>query len=160
MPLSRRTMLIGSGFVLLGAGYAAQSFLSENYTAAWFETDAGIAINGTDPVAYFTQGQAIAGDAEHSLEWGGTTWHFASAANRAAFEADPAKYAPQYGGYCAWAVGARDSLAPTEPDQWSIVDNKLYLNFNASVQDRWKADVPGFISKADQNWPGLEAGLL
>lgn len=160
MPLSRRTLIIGTGLVLLGGGYAAQSLLSPDYTAAWYETETGVAINGVDPVGYFTEGAPVAGSAAHSLDWGGTTWHFASAENRAAFEADPSKYAPQYGGYCAWAVGARNSLAPTEPDQWAIVDDKLYLNFNASVQERWREDIPGFIEKANKNWPSLEAGLL
>lgn len=160
MPLSRRALFIGSAFVLLGGGYAAQALLTEDYTAAWYETEAGVAIDGTDPVAYFTQGAPVAGRAEHSLDWGGTTWHFSSAENRDAFAADPERYAPQYGGYCAWAVGARKSLAPTEPAQWAIVDGKLYLNFNASVQEKWKADVPGFIARADQNWPELEAGLI
>lgn len=160
MALSRRTLLIGSGLVLLVGGYGAQRLLTETYTAAWFETGDGIAIGGTDPVAYFTQGAAVPGTPEHAAEWGGTTWHFASAENMAAFEADPERYAPQYGGYCAWAVGARNALAPTEPAQWSIVDGKLYLNYSASVQSDWKQDVPGFIAKADANWPRLEAGLL
>ena len=160
MPLSRRTLLIGSGLVLIGGGYAAQSLLSEDYTGAWYTTDAGVAIDGTDPVAYFTQGAAVPGLPEHSLAWGGATWQFASAEHKSLFEADPLAYAPQYGGYCAWAVGARNSLAPTEPAQWAVVDDKLYLNFNASVQARWKEDVPGFITKADENWPTLEAGLL
>ena len=160
MALSRRTLFIGTALVLLGGGYAAQSFLSQDYTAAWYETDAGVAIGGIDPVGYFTEGAPVSGSAAHSLDWGGTTWHFASAENRDAFAAEPERYAPQYGGYCAWAVGARKALAPTDPEQWAVVDGKLYLNYSASVQEKWKADVPGFIVKADQNWPELEAGLL
>jgi YHS domain-containing protein len=160
MALSRRSLLIGSGLVLLGGGYGAKAFLSEDYTAAWYQTDAGVAIGGYDPVGYFTEGAPVQGDAAHALDWGGTTWHFASAESKATFEADPLAYAPQYGGYCAWAVGARNALAPTEPAQWSVVDGKLYLNYSASVQEKWKEDVPGFIVKGDVNWPGLEAGLL
>lgn len=160
MQFSRRTLIIGTGLVLIGGGYGAQSLLSADYTAAWYQTDAGIAIGGFDPVGYFTEGSPVEGSAAHALDWGGTTWHFASAENRAAFAADPERYAPQYGGYCAWAVGARNSLAPTEPAQWQIVNDRLYLNFNASVQERWRADIPGFIEKANSNWPALEAGLL
>ncbi len=158
--LSRRSLIIGGIAVVVGGPFIAHRLLREEYTGAWYQTDAGVAIDGTDPVAYFTDGKAVAGDAAHALEWGGATWHFTSAENRVAFEAEPLAYAPQYGGYCAWAVGARKSLAPTEPEQWTIVDGKLYLNFNADVQTRWKEDVPGFIAKGNANWPALEAGLL
>ena len=92
------------------------------------------------------------GSSDFETEWKGATWRFASAANREAFLADPEKYAPQYGGYCAWAV-SQGQTAPIEPEQWSIVDGKLYLNYNADVQAKWKADVPGFIARADENWP-------
>ena len=111
-----------------------------------------VAIDGTDTVAYFTEGKAVKGSSDFETEWKGATWRFASAANREAFLADPEKYAPQYGGYCAWAV-SQGQTAPIEPEQWSIVDGKLYLNYNADVQAKWKADVPGFIARADENWP-------
>jgi len=160
MALSRRTLFLSAGVIIVGGPILASRLLSEDYTAAWYVTDDGVAIDGTDPVGYFTEGRVVPGSAAHTLEWGGATWQFASADNRAAFEADPLAFAPQFGGYCAWAVGSRGYLAPTEPEQWSIVDGKLYLNFNASVQKRWKKDVPGFIAKGEQNWPELEASLL
>ncbi len=114
----------------------------------------GVAIDGYDPIAYFTQSKPVQGSAQHALEWGGATWHFATAEHRDRFKADPATYAPQYGGYCAWAV-AQGQLAPIDPQAWAIVDGKLYLNFSPGIHAKWGKDIPGNISKADQNWPGL-----
>ena len=84
--------------------------------------------------------------------WNGATWHFASPENKAAFEASPQAYAPQYGGYCAWAV-SEGYTAKGDPSHWRIVDGKLYLNYNASVQKSWEKDIPGHIAKGDKNWP-------
>ena len=81
---------------------------------------------------------------------------FASAASRDAFRAAPAKYAPQYGGYCAYGM-ASGYKAPIEPDAWTIVEGKLYLNYNLSVRSRWSADIPGYIGKADANWPTVRS---
>ncbi len=116
--------------------------------------DKGVAINGYDPVAYFTEKKPVKGDPQFSFQWKGATWHLASAANRDAFKADPAKYAPQYGGYCAF--GASEGYAvKTEPDAWSIVNGKLYLNYNTTVRSKWSEDIPGRIKRADQNWPAI-----
>lgn len=112
----------------------------------------GTAIDGTDPVSYFTEGRPVEGSSKYTHEWNGATWRFASEENRALFAANPEKYAPQYGGYCAWAV-SQGYTASTEPEHWSIVDGKLYLNYSADVQARWVKDKPGFIAKADANWP-------
>lgn len=117
----------------------------------------GLAIRGYDPVAYFTEGKPVEGKADFTHSYEGTTWRFASAANRDAFAADPLRYAPQYGGYCAYAV-SQGYTASIDPDAWRIVDDKLYLNYSKSVQRRWERDVPGNIAKADTNWPGLKAG--
>ena len=116
-----------------------------------FSTSDG-AIRGYDPVAYFTAGEPTRGSDEFTAEWQGATYRFASAENQAKFKADPEAYAPQYGGYCAYAV-SYGSTASTDPEAWKIVDGKLYLNYSKSVQKRWEKDVPGFISKADANWP-------
>lgn len=121
-------------------------------------TEDGVAIKGTDPVAYFTEGRPVAGKPEFAHRWMGATWHFASAANRALFMKTPAKYAPQYGGFCAWAV-SNNYTAGIEPAAWKIVDGKLYLNYDLSIQSRWALDPPGNIAKADANWPGLKATL-
>ncbi len=112
------------------------------------------AVGGYDPVAYFTQGKPVKGDRAFSTTYKGTVWQFSSAQNRDAFIATPEAYAPQYGGYCAWAL-AENKLAKGDPNFWNIVDGKLYLNYNASIQKKWLADVPGFIEKADQNWPSV-----
>ncbi len=115
-------------------------------------TFSSLAVSGHDPVAYFKEGKPVEGSSEHELEWNGATWRFSSAANLAAFEADPETYAPQYGGYCAWAV-SQGYTASTDPTAWRIVDGKLYLNYSLGVQRRWEKDIPGNIAKADTNWP-------
>jgi len=115
---------------------------------------AGVAVGGYDPVAYFTQSKPVPGSKDLTLQHEGATWRFASAENRAAFEANPAKYAPQYGGYCAYAV-SQGSTAKAEPDAWTIHDGKLYLNYDKSVRAIWEEDIPGYVKKADANWPGV-----
>jgi len=119
-----------------------------------FSTLLGGAIRGYDPVAYFTEGRPVQGDRDYRSDWNGATWRFSSAENKALFDADPTAYAPQYGGYCAWAI-AQGSLASIDPDLWTIVDGKLYLNYSTDVQNKWEQDIPGFIARADQNWPGI-----
>ncbi len=114
----------------------------------------GIAILGTDPLAYFTLGQPTSGDPAFSHDWNGVTWHFATAQHRDLFAADPKRYTPQYGGFCAYAV-SRGYTADIDPNAWRIVDDKLYLNLSPRVQTLWERDVPGNISRADQNWPRL-----
>lgn len=114
----------------------------------------GLALSGYDPVAYFTDGKAVPGSSEFTFEWMNARWRFASAAHRDAFRADPGRYAPQYGGYCAWAV-SQDRTASSDPEAWRIVGGKLYLNYSREIQRTWEADVPGNIRRADANWPGL-----
>ena len=118
-----------------------------------FATEDG-AIRGYDPVAYFTVGEPIQGSEQFTASWQGATFKFASAANLELFKADPAAYAPQYGGYCAYAV-AKGATAGTVPDAWTIVEGKLYLNYSLAVQQRWRKDVPGHIRAADRNWPAV-----
>jgi YHS domain-containing protein len=114
----------------------------------------GAAVGGYDPVAYFKKGQPIEGKSEFTTEWNGVTWYFESEANKAEFLANPAAFAPQYGGHCAWAA-ANGQLAKGDPSIWKIVDGKLYLNYNQDVQSKWEADIPGFIKGADANWPKI-----
>lgn len=111
-----------------------------------------VAIGGYDAVAYFTESKAVTGKDEFTTEYKGASWKFSSAANLAKFKANPAGYAPQYGGYCAWAV-AQGYTASGDPKQWRIVGGKLYLNYNAEVQSKWVKDIPGFIKSGDANWP-------
>jgi hypothetical protein len=151
--MSRRLSLALSSVVVLALGLAAAG----HAVAPVNKTLLGsLAVDGYDPVAYFTEGKPVEGKKEFSTDWNGAKWRFASAANRDLFVAEPAKYAPQYGGYCAWAV-ANNYTADTDPEAWAVVDGKLYLNYDKKVQEKWRQDVPGNIAKADQNWPKLSA---
>jgi YHS domain-containing protein len=115
-------------------------------------TFSSLAIGGYDPVAYFTDGKAVEGKDSLEFKWNGATWRFTSQDHLNAFKADPEKYAPQYGGYCAWAV-SQGYTASSDPYAWKIVGDKLYLNYSPGVQANWMKDIPGNIAKADANWP-------
>lgn len=148
----RRTLLkiapaLGAAAAPVGAAFAKDAPV---YTG----TFSNLAVGGVDPVAYFTEGRPVKGDRQFTLKHQGAEWRFASAANRDAFAAAPEKYAPQYGGYCAWAV-SQGYTASGDPQYWKIVDGKLYLNYDADVQKKWERDIPGFIVKADHNWPAV-----
>lgn len=116
----------------------------------------GAAIKGYDPVAYYTVHKPVEGSAQFTSVYKGATFRFASAANRDAFAAAPEKFAPQYGGFCAYGA-AGGYKAAIDPAAWSIVDGKLYLNYNKRVQTSWNQDQSGYIAKADKNWPGVAA---
>ncbi len=116
----------------------------------------GVALQGYDPVAYFTEQKAVRGRPQFSAVHEGATYRFFSAANRDAFIAAPARYAPQYGGYCAFGT-ASGYKAPIEPDAWTIVDGKLYLNYDRSIRGRWSSDIPGYVRKADAQWPMIRS---
>ena len=118
--------------------------------------EGGIAIDGSDTVAYFDENGPVPGSPEFAVDWNGATWQFASAENRDLFAASPEEYAPQYGGFCAYAV-SQGNTASIEPTAWKIVDGKLYLNYNDKIQTRWSKDIPGHIAQADENWPGVLA---
>ncbi len=111
-----------------------------------------LAVGGYDTVAYFTDGKPVKGDPAFTTTHLGAEWRFASAANRMKFIAEPEKYAPQYGGYCAWAV-SQGSTASGDPLRWRIVSDKLYLNYDEAVQKKWDASPQDFIQKANNNWP-------
>jgi len=113
-----------------------------------------VAVGGYDPVAYFTDGRPTRGTAQHRIMHQGYEYRFANAANLAAFRASPSRYTPQYGGYCAWAV-AQGYTAAGNPQNWRIVDGRLYLNYNDEIQRRWEADIPGFIRTGNANWPAV-----
>lgn len=148
MPLTRRHLLSLAAIAPLIAVAGTRTLAN---TMPVYGND-GIAVDGTDVVAYFTQSAPVAGDPAITHDYMGQTWLFSSAENRDAFAADPAAYAPQYGGYCAWAV-SEGYTAPTVPEAWTIVDNKLYLNFSRRIQRRWERDIPARIAAADANWP-------
>jgi len=114
------------------------------------------AASGFDVVAYFTESRPVMGHEAIAAEHDGARFLFANAANQAAFSADPARYAPQYGGWCAFAM-AHNAQASTVPEAWSIVDDRLYLNFSLYVRENWRRDPAGFIARADANWPNFAA---
>ncbi|MDZ4843324.1 MAG: YHS domain-containing (seleno)protein [Hyphomicrobium aestuarii] len=115
-----------------------------------------LAVSGYDPVGYFASAKPVKGSADITAVHDGVTWRFANAANRTAFLAEPAKFTPQYGGYCAWAV-SQGYTAASDPNVWKIVDGKLYLNYNRSVGRNWEANAAANISRANANWPKIVA---
>lgn len=149
MAQTRRTFL-----TLTTAAIALSTVPAHAQEDAVFTTLFGGAIRGYDPVAYFTQGRPVEGSGDYQTDWNGARWSFASAEHKALFDADPEAYAPQYGGYCSWAV-AQGYTASVDPEAWRIVDGKLYLNYSADIQQRWESDIEGFISSANSNWPSV-----
>lgn len=116
--------------------------------------DQNIAIGGYDPVSFFVVGKPQEGSEEHSFVYAGAVWRFASEENLSRFRSDPARYAPQFGGYCAWAV-SQHYLAPGDPKYWKIVDGQLYLNANARAKELWEADQAEAIKRGHENWPAV-----
>src|ERR1700690_4350384 len=118
------------------------------------KTSDGVATKGYDPVAYFTDKRPVKGNKEFEYVWMGAKWHFSGTEHKDLFIKNPEKYAPKYGGYCAYAV-SRGSIADIDPEAWSVVDGKLYLNLSKKIRDKWSKDIPGNIKKADENWPNI-----
>lgn len=116
--------------------------------------DSDVAVDGHDVVAYFTQSEPVEGSSEYSMQWRGAEWRFANEAHLARFREDPERFAPAYGGYCAFGVAKGKTLA-SSPDYWKIHDGRLFLNLNADIHDNWNADREGHIAAADQNWPDI-----
>jgi YHS domain-containing protein len=145
------------GFLLMAtaifAGLAGSAVAgSSASTVAAVNTTDGLAVKGYDPVAYFIDGKPTKGADQYSLQWKGVTYRFASAENLQRFRADPEKYLPQYGGYCAYAMSL-DRIADIDPFRWAIVGGKLYLNNGYIAQDLWSLNKSGNIAAADRNWP-------
>lgn len=116
-----------------------------------------VAIKGTDTVAYFTQNKAVPGKDAFMTTWKGAKWKFSTQQNLDLFKANPEKYAPQYGGYCAYGV-AKENLVKIEPDQFTILDGKLYLNYDSDIQAKWKKDTKAYIKTADEKFNSLIKG--
>jgi YHS domain-containing protein len=152
---TRRELLLLLGLIAVAAFLANHNVVRAQQSAkppVFTEFRSKLALDGYDPVAYFKSGKATKGSASHVSTWNSATWHFSSAANKTAFDANPPSFAPQFGGYCAWAV-SEGYTAKGDPNIWRIVDDKLYVNYNASVQRSWEKDVPGHIAKGERNWP-------
>ena len=143
--MSVRTIALIAAFLLSPVAFAQKPTVF---------SDRNGAIRGHDPVAYFDQKGPVKGSKQFSHAWRGATCYFASAENRDKFAAEPERYAPRYGGYCAYAV-SQGYTADIDPAAWSIVDGKLYLNYSLRIRERWNKDIPGHIRKADTNWPSV-----
>ena len=131
--------------------YSALIFAGFGMISAGTSQADDVAIKGYDSVAYFTEGKAQKGSASFTSKWHNMTWHFLSKENRDMFAANPEKYAPQYDGYCAWAL-TESRKAITDPEVWKIVNGKLYLNCSMAAYEKWSRDIPGNIRKADISW--------
>ena len=141
----KKSLLI-LGFLLPGLSIAGD----EIYTGYWSDE----AVGGYDAVAYFTEGKPVKGSSKFSYEYKDAEWLFSSKENMDKFIASPEDYAPQYGGYCAWAV-AQNKTAKGDAKQWSIVDDKLYLNYDADIKKKWLENTEQFIIEGDKNWPDV-----
>jgi hypothetical protein len=142
-------------FVIVAAAILVLPLVAHTRPKAAINADSReLAVKGFDVVAYATNRAAVLGRPEFEHRWKGVVWRFANALHRDQFERDPARYAPQFGGYCAWAV-SRGYTADVDPEAWKIVDGKLYLNYSKRVQQMWEQDVAGNIAKAVANWPAV-----
>ena len=144
-------ILRGTGRVVTNFLFAALLLIGFGGQAMGVPTDNGIAIKGYDTVAYFNAGKAIKGNESFIFTWHNMTWYFSTKENRDLFAAGPGQYAPQYDGYCAWAMTeARKALV--DPEVWEIVNGKLYLQCSKAAYEKWRSDIPGNIKKSDLNW--------
>ena len=153
-PLARRALLGLAAFAAFAL--TTQSAHAVKQTGGEYNTlFAGLGAKSYDVVAYFTDSKPIQGSADFEAVHGGVTWRFASQEHLDLFTANPDKYAPQYGGFCAWGV-AQGKLFDVDPvDGWKIIDGKLYMNFNGDILALWQKDIPGNLVKSEQNWPAL-----
>lgn len=150
-------MLDRRNFILIAcAAFAAPAAASTSRPVNTLDSPDGLAIRGYDPVAYFRDGGPRLGKKEFSVNHGGATWRFRSAEHKALFEADPERYLPAFGGFCAYGA-SRGYLVKIEPEAWSIVNGRLYLNYDLSVRKTWLRDTAAYIARADRKWPTLHA---
>jgi YHS domain-containing protein len=152
--ISRRAALLGpliAGFAAIATVAQAQQSEIHQSRRPDYAANA-LAVGGYDTVAYHTQKEAVPGTPQFRVSWKGAEWQFASQANLDLFLKEPNKYAPQYGGYCAFAV-ANGSTAPGDPRLWDVVNGKLYLNLSSGTQSSWRRDTAGMIQRGDANWP-------
>lgn len=146
-----------SVFLVISLLFSLPALAKEDaiYTSYFSDKGAG----GYDVVSYFTENQPVKGQKKFTTEWMGSEWQFSSQENLDKFKADPVAYAPRFGGYCSWAM-ANGYTASGDPKVWKIVDGRLYLNYNKKVQKDWEQDIPGFIEKAQGQYPEVTEGEL
>jgi YHS domain-containing protein len=141
-----------NGVINTSADKAVEAGKSTNGLDPVNKIEGGPALNGYDTVAYFQEGRAVEGNAEFSHQYMGAKWLFSNPENRDLFSKAPQKYAPQYGGYCSWAVG-HGYTANGDPRAWKIVNGKLYFNYNEDVKQKWEKEEESLIQKGDDYWP-------
>jgi YHS domain-containing protein len=151
---ARRTLILLAAASVLVTGAALAAPPINTLKTGLFGGRSDTAINGYDSVAYFTDGKPVKGNDAHVFEWMGAKWKFTSQAHLDLFKAMPEKYAPQYGGYCAYGI-TQDNLVSVEPDKFRVIDGKLYLNYDAEVQAKWLKDPTGYIRQADAKFAEL-----
>lgn len=152
----RNFLKISAVALALGLTGAASPAFAVKQTGGEYNTmHAGLGAKGYDVVAYFTAGKPTPGSDRHTTEYGGVKWQFASAESRDTFKSDPAKYAPQYGGFCSWGVSVGKLFDIDPVNGWKIVDGKLYLNFNGDINATFGKDTAGYIRNANSNWASL-----
>ena len=149
MSASRRRLSFPLALLLVSHAVIAGDF---------FEDD-GSALRGYDPVSYFDDGQPTKGSPEFSYVYKGSKFTFATRDHQRQFAANPEKYAPQYGGFCAYGTSNGYKVS-TQPDAFKVVDGKLYLNYDRKVQEIWSKDVPGNIARANEKWPEVSKMAL
>lgn len=141
---------------LVGAAVALAACTSGLSSELGFNTDGdGAALRGYDAVAYFAVDNAVKGDPKYEYVWNGAKWFFSSEENMKKFQASPEVYAPEFGGYCSYAV-SEGYTADGDPEAWKIVDGKLYLNYNKQVKEKWEQDQDERIEKGKKNWQGFK----
>jgi YHS domain-containing protein len=145
----------GTSFVVVEQNLAIAEQVADATGGEYNTLHAGLGAKGYDVVSCFSDQRAVPGSDKFTANHGGVTWQFASAEHRDAFKADPARYAPQYGGFCSWGV-AQGKLFDVDPvNGWTVSNGKLYLNFNGEINTTFARDADGFVSKAEKNWPVL-----
>lgn len=148
-------------FLLIVAGLLAITGFTQDHSALrkrQFNTTEDLGIQGYDPVAYFLQGKPVRGSKEHALFYQGITYYFATTANKEAFKKEPARYEPQYGGWCAYAMGSKGEKVTVDPRTFKIVNGKLYLFYNKFFNNtltEWNKDEAHLKQQADKSWTGI-----
>ncbi len=156
LTVLRSTFLLTMVFFFMSSSpiFAAEPINTLEKSGLFSYKPSGIAIRGYDTVAYFTESKPVKGSDQYAMQWQGATWKFSSQKHLDLFKGSPEKYAPQYGGYCAYGV-VKNNLVKIEPENWSIIDGKLYLNYSDDIQDKWEKDIAGYIQTANEKFKGL-----
>jgi YHS domain-containing protein len=151
MKINNRAFLLIALAIGIAIGFAACSSIKSEGVAKVNTDGKGQAVRGFDAVAYFAANSAVEGDPKYQYAWNGAKWLFANAENLEKFKQNPEAYAPQFGGYCAYAV-SHGHTADGDPNAWKVVDGKLYLNYNPEVKQMWEKEQDKFIKDGEKNW--------